>query len=119
MLSLVDFPSRVTPTRHEERLVFRNRDKMIRCQKERELREWETQATRQEYTRATIEHNRLICAHEQRVDELAQQLRDGGDSNGEEEAEEEASRRLSKEAPVRMKSYLNDPMMVLLVRKGP
>lgn len=87
IVSLVYFPSRVTPTRDEKRLAFRDRDKMIRCQKERKLREWETQPTRQEYTRATIEHNRLICEHEQSVDEIAQRLRDNGDHNGEGEAE--------------------------------
>lgn len=119
MVSLMNFPSRVAPTRDEERLVFRDRDKTIRCQKERELRDWETQATRREYTRATVEYNELLCEHEQRVDELAQQLSDSGDHNGEGEAEAEARLKLSTEAPVRMKSYLNDPMMVLLVRKGP
>lgn len=76
-------------------------------------------ATRSEYTRATIEHNRLICAHEQRVDQLVQQLRDGGDPNGEVKDEAEARQRLSTESPARMTSYLNDPMMILLVCKGP
>lgn len=118
MVSLVDFPSRVAPTREAERLVFRDRSKTARRQKERELRDWESQATQREYKKASIEQNSLPSSHERRVQELAHELRDNGVHDVEKEAVEEARRRLLTEAPVRMKSYVNDPMMILLVRKG-